>query len=474
MKLTATVQKKDFALNGSSPRLQPPRRVGVGIVFLVVSVDLLGFGLVLPLLPVYAEHLMAGYSPTIQGMLLGFLMTSFSFMQFLFSPLWGSLSDRVGRRPILLVGLAGSTFCYTLFALACAWSSLWLMFLARIGGGIMGATISTAQAFVADVTKAEHRASGMAVIGTAFGVGLTFGPLLGALAMSVAPGKQAALSTLPGFMGAGFSAMALLTALLFLPESLPQLRRRTAEGAHRHVPRSHANWHLLFNPKVWKEVLADPGLAALLWTGFLIVFALSGFEATLSVTLADLRQLKGDLHMLHLSRDILWVFVLIGLTQALTQGFLVRRLSLRLSEKTLSNIGLTAAVAGFLGISLAVQHPQIARFLPPIRLSAELAATIVIIGSGIVAAGMAFVMPAVQSLISRRVDADHQGRIFGIANSLSAVARIVGVLLAFQVRAFLSAGPFILAVLLLILSMELIRRSATQSLAKPSSSVCVP
>ena len=471
MKPAATAQKKESPLNEGSPRFQPADRVGIGIVFLVVFVDLLGFGLVLPLLPVYAEHLMTGYSRTMQGTLLGFLMTSFSLMQFLFSPLWGSLSDRIGRRPVLLVGLAGSTLCYTLFGLACAWSSLLLMFLARIGGGIMGATISTAQAYIADVTKAEHRASGMAVIGAAFGLGFTFGPLLGALAMSVAPGKQAALSTLPGFMGAGFSATALFIALLFLRESLPRLRYGVAQVSQRDVSRSHADWHMLFNRKTWQELFAKSALAALLLTGFLIVFALSGFEATLSVTLADLWQLNGNSHTLHLSRQILWVFVLIGLIQTLTQGFLVRRLSLRLSEKTLSNIGLLAAVAGFLAISAAVQHPQMARFLPPFALGTEWAGRVVVIASGVVAAGMAFVMPAVQSLISRRADADHQGRIFGIANSLSAVARIVGVLLAFQVRVFLPAGPFILAVLLLIVSMELIRRSAAEPLAAPSSTL---
>ncbi|WP_347243920.1 MFS transporter [Thermogutta sp.] len=473
MKSATTEQKKEPPLNEVSPRFQAGDRVGIGIVFLVVFVDLLGFGLVLPLLPVYAEHLMVGYSPTTQGVLLGFLMTSFSLMQFLFSPLWGSLSDKIGRRPILLVGLAGSTLCYTLFGLACAWSSLWLMFLARIGGGIMGATISTAQAYIADVTKAQYRASGMAVIGAAFGLGFTFGPLLGALAMSVAPGKQAALSTLPGFMGAGFSATALFIALLFLRESLPRLRYGIAQLSQEDVNRSHAEWHLLFNRKIWQELFAKSVLAALLLTGFLIVFALSGFEATLSVTLADLWQLNGNSATLHLSRQILWVFVLIGLIQTLTQGFLVRRLSLRLSEKTLANIGLWAALAGFLAISAAVQQPQIARFFPLIALNAEWAGRVVVIASGVVAAGMAFVIPAVQSLISRRVDADHQGRVFGIANSLSAIARIVGVLLAFQVRVFLPAGPFILAVLLLIVSMELIRRSAAQSLATPSSTLSV-
>ncbi|MFM7161569.1 MAG: MFS transporter, partial [Planctomycetaceae bacterium] len=153
------------------------------IIFLTVFIDLLGFGIVLPLLPRYAKS----FSAT--GLQLGLLMASFSIMQFLFAPIWGRISDRVGRRPILILGLAGSVLFYTLFGYCTSLGPQgrllglgilpWL-FLCRIGAGIAGATIPTAQAYIADVTGPEQRARGMALIGAAFGIGFTFGPLLGA------------------------------------------------------------------------------------------------------------------------------------------------------------------------------------------------------------------------------------------------------------------------------------------------------
>ena len=157
------------------------------IVFLTVFIDLLGFGIVLPLLPRYAAWFNAS------KMQLGLLMASFSAMQFLFAPMWGGLSDRVGRRPILMLGLCGSAFSYGLFGFVSSqgrdfvWLGLgalpWL-FITRIGAGISGATISTAQAVIADCTGAENRGKGMALIGAAFGIGFTFGPLIGAACVS--------------------------------------------------------------------------------------------------------------------------------------------------------------------------------------------------------------------------------------------------------------------------------------------------
>src|SRR5207245_4147331 len=151
-------------------------------VFLVVFIDLLGFGIVLPLLPLYAVDFLKPLLPgeenrPLRGMILGLLMSSFSAMQFLFAPFWGRISDRIGRRPILLMGLAGSVVFYTLFGLASEIGdagalrlALILLFVARLGAGIAGATISTAQAVIADITPSEGRSRGMAMIGAAFGI----------------------------------------------------------------------------------------------------------------------------------------------------------------------------------------------------------------------------------------------------------------------------------------------------------------
>src|SRR5688572_24308754 len=162
----------------------PPtyRKASLFVVFLTVFIDLLGFGMVLPLLPLYGKSFAArhAFSDSEVGWIVGLLMASFSAMQFLFVPVWGRLSDRWGRRPVLIIGLAGSTLFYGLFGLATAWQSLTGLFAARIGAGIAGATIATAQAYIADVTTKERRARGMALIGAAFALGFTLGPMLGA------------------------------------------------------------------------------------------------------------------------------------------------------------------------------------------------------------------------------------------------------------------------------------------------------
>ncbi len=159
------------------------RKAGLSLIFVTVFIDLLGFGIVLPLLPRYAEHFEAS------GGTLGLLMASFSAMQFLFAPIWGRISDRVGRRPILILGLVGSTCFYGMFGFATSLGkegvflgigALSWLFITRIGAGIAGATIPTAQAYIADITGPKERGKGMALIGAAFGIGFTFGPLIGA------------------------------------------------------------------------------------------------------------------------------------------------------------------------------------------------------------------------------------------------------------------------------------------------------
>tara|TARA_B100000809_G_scaffold257609_1_gene299483 strand:+ start:565 stop:2190 length:1626 start_codon:yes stop_codon:yes gene_type:complete len=159
------------------------RKTALLVVFLTVFIDLLGFGMVLPLLPLYGKELAGGLTDMQRGIMLGLLMSSFSIMQFFFAPVWGRLSDKVGRRPILMVGLAGSVVFYGLFGVASAQASLLLLFISRIGAGIFGATITTARAYIADVTPPEKRTAGMALIGAAFGLGFTFGPLFGLLAI---------------------------------------------------------------------------------------------------------------------------------------------------------------------------------------------------------------------------------------------------------------------------------------------------
>ncbi len=182
----------------TTPPTTPPKGALL-TVFLVVFIDLLGFGIVLPLLARYADTVLTKTSlpASSYGLIIGLLMSTFSLMQFIFAPIWGRISDRVGRRPILILGLAGSVVFYALFGYAStegvreqdATLALILMFVARIGAGIAGANISTAHAVIADCTPKEKRAHGMALIGIAFGIGFTFGPLLAGFTMWLAPDR---------------------------------------------------------------------------------------------------------------------------------------------------------------------------------------------------------------------------------------------------------------------------------------------
>ena len=172
------------------------------LIFLTVFIDLIGFGIVLPLLPSYA----ASFHVSDAG--IGVLVASFSLMQFLLAHWWGRLSDRIGRRPVILVGLAGSALSYLLFALA---SNFWLLLLSRVVAGGMGATVNVAQAYLADTTTAERRARALGLIGAAFGLGFVVGPALGGIASRW--GNAA-----PGLIASGLTAINFLLALRWLPE----------------------------------------------------------------------------------------------------------------------------------------------------------------------------------------------------------------------------------------------------------------
>ena len=187
----------------ASPPAPAGTRSALMIVFLVVFIDLLGFGIVLPLLAVISDQfiipLLGGQSAIdakglqwLNGTILGLLMASFSLMQFLFAPMWGRVSDRIGRRPILLLGLFGSVIFYALFGFAASFDpatqalmAVVLFFVSRLGQGFFGATIATAQAVIADCTPPEKRKHGMALIGAAFGIGFTFGPLIAYFALKL-------------------------------------------------------------------------------------------------------------------------------------------------------------------------------------------------------------------------------------------------------------------------------------------------
>jgi MFS family permease len=382
---------------------QAPRGALVTI-FLVVVIDLLGFGIVLPLLPRfgerYVEAVFGGAKGGLGGAILGGLMATFSAMQFVFAPAWGRLSDRIGRRPVLLIGLGGSVLFYAMFGYASglhdslAGLALLLLFVARAGAGIAGATIACAQAVIADCTPPERRKHGMALIGAAFGIGFTIGPLVGFSALSMFPNNHESV----GYTAAALSFLALLVGFVRMPET-----RRFSQA-----PPLERKW---FDPQAAVAAIGSPAIGPVILTFFLASLGFASFEVTLSLLNKDALQVNDNKNFL--------VFAYVGFVLMLAQGVLYRRLAKRVSEPTFMACGISLMGLGVVslgGVSwLAFQKVGFSTLLPLQLVSLTLAVV-----------GFALLTPSAQALISRRTVAERQGEILGVNQSASALARILG------------------------------------------------
>jgi multidrug resistance protein len=338
------------------------------VIFLTVFIDLLGFGIIIPLLPFYAESYGAS------AFTVGLLGTSYSLMQFLFSPVWGRLSDRIGRRPIILIGLAGSCASYLVLAVA---ESLALIFLARIVGGIAGANIPTAQAYIADVTTPENRARGMGLVGAAFGLGFIFGPALGGILSHLGPAA-------PMWSASALCGANLVAAFFLLPESRHAGPERTTLG----------------RLEAFRRATRDRRLILLLALYFIVTAAFSGFEATFA--------LFSERRFGFTVATIGYLFAFIGGTLALVQGMLVGRVVNRIGEARL--IPIAISIIG-IGIGLVPFAWSVPTLLGAV---------------GTLAVGMGFNGPALSSMVSRLTHADDQGGMLGLASSLASLGRVVG------------------------------------------------
>ena len=350
--------------------------VALGIVFFTVFLDLVGFGIVLPLLPFYATEL--GATP----LEVGLIIASYSGMQFLFSPIWGSLSDRYGRRPLLLVGLFGSAVSYVVFGLA---RSLEVLLVSRVIAGVMGSTIPVAQAYIADSTTAERRARGMGLIGAAFGLGFIFGPAIGG---GLSPWGY----SVPGFVAAGLSLAAAAAAWFRLPESLaPENRVRDGIGVLSAVTgRARAAAHILRRKRLRGPIGAF-FLGTMGFAGFTTIFPLF-LENPLGLTALY----AGGM------------FALVGMVSAGVQGALIGPMVERYGERANAATGALLLATGVIAMGM-IQ---------------TLAATILsLIAVGI---GWGLMAPSLQSLVSRRALANEQGEVLGVNQSASALSRVIG------------------------------------------------
>lgn len=399
----------------SHAKASAPLRPGspVPVVLLTVFLDMVGFSILFPIFPQLLEHYLAREGPgsplgqlvstlgefsggdknAVAALFGGVLGSVYSLLQFLFAPVWGGLSDRIGRRPTLLFTLVGTLTGYVLWVFS---GSFALLVVSRLVCGIASGNISTASAVIADVTAGKDRARGMGLLGMSIGLGFILGPVLCLLALRLSPELgtpgQGSLALNP-FSGPALASTVLAAVnLLWIAtrfrESLPPERR--GESAHARV----------WNPFAQARRLALPGLARTNWITFLFYSAFAGMEFTLTF-------LAGE--RLHYTvRQNTMMFVFAGLVIALVQGGLVRRLVPRLGEQRVARYGLTALIPGFVAIG------------------ATQSSGLLYAGLFLMALGSALAMPSLSSLASRYAPGDRQGLALGTNRSLGSLARAVG------------------------------------------------
>ncbi len=339
-----------------------------GVIFLTVLIDLIGFGVVIPLLPFYALNYGASSSQV------GFLVSSFSLMQFIFNPIWGRISDRVGRRPVILLSVFGSFLSYLIFAFA---KSLEILFLSRMLAGLMGANIATAQAYIADITPPEERAKGMGIVGAGFGIGFIVGPLIGGVLSKFG-------YNVPILFASGLSLLNFLLAFKFLPESQkhPQAVNKSGYGA-----------------SVLK-IVSDKLLVFLYFTFFVITFGISLNYVVFPLFTKDTFSFDASHNGL--------LFGYIGAIGVFTQGFLVGKIARRFEGERILIFGTLLMGSGLLGMVFSSRFYEF-----------FISVSFFTFGSGVTT-------PTVLSLISKRAKSEFQGLTLGLGQSLSSLARVLG------------------------------------------------
>jgi predicted MFS family arabinose efflux permease len=344
-------------------------RTALAILFVIVFIDLLGFGMVIPVMPLYAERLGASDASV------GWLSTVYSLMQVVFSPIWGRLSDRIGRRPVLLASIAATAAAFAMYGAATSFAGL---LAARAFAGAATANIAIARAFVADVTPPEGRARGMGIIGAAFGLGFVLGPALGGLL------SRHSLS-LPPYVAAALAAANGIAAYFVLPE--PE-ERSVREEARR------SRFAAFF------QEMRRPGIRRLTWIYGLTVLAFSAMEATYALLVTKRYGFDPE----HTN----YLFAYIGVLVVVVQGGMIGRLTRAFGEKKLLVAGLLLQTCALAALPFAASQAGVVLATAPLA-----------VGSGLS-------QPSLASLMSRIARADDQGGTLGIGESAAAIGRVVG------------------------------------------------
>jgi MFS transporter, DHA1 family, tetracycline resistance protein len=353
------------------------------VLFLTVFIDLIGFGMVIPFLPFYARE----YGAT--GRVVGAVVGIYSIMQFFFAPVWGRLSDRIGRRPVLLFSLTTTFAGYVLFAFA---HSLTALFVSRIIAGIGGANIGTAQAYITDSTEPDQRARGMGLIGAAFGMGFILGPPLSGVLSHIGMSHGFHGNLLPGLAAAGLSFSALAIGFFALKESRPPDL----------VPRSGRPPQ--FDPKVWRQIAHHPVLPWVMASLFLTALAVAGMETSVTLHARDRFHFR--------QMDMAYFFLFMGVIVAGIQGGLLGRLAKRFGEQTLIVAGSLAFTLGFMLIPSIYRTPLLYGV------------------AALIAIGQGLCQPSLITIVSKVAPESERGSLLGLATSAGSLARFFGPIVA--------------------------------------------
>jgi len=379
-------------------------------IFLIVFIGLLGFGIILPLLPLYAETF--GASPFVVGVLLA----SYSLMQLIATPYLGALSDRIGRRPVLIISQIGTVLSFILLGIA---NSLPLLFVARILDGISGGNISTAQAYISDVVDEKDRAKAFGLIGAAFGLGFIVGPALGGIL------SRGGNYHLPAFAAAAISFISLLLTIFTLPESLPREQRNV-----QRKPK-------IIDVEGLRRAFGYDQLGLLLLIFFLFNLSQAGFQGLFA--------LFNDRKFDFTARETGYMLAFVGVLAVLVQGGVIGPVVRRFGERRTLQIGMVLGAIGLLWSGFVQSWPVLMLALTPVAL------------------GLGVATPTANSLITRESPPTERGQILGLSQSVAALARVLGPLLAGFAFEYEVWGPFLLSGILIGLAAMIALRLAPPS-----------
>ena len=391
------------------------------VIFFTVFIYLLGFGMIIPVLPLLSTH----YGAT--AFQAGLLMSVFSLMQFIFSPVWGRWSDRIGRRPVLLICICGEALSYILLAFS---RSLEMLFVARILTGFFGASIATASAYISDITPKEQRSKGMALIGAAFGLGFLLGPAIGGGLTLVAETLSTDVHFITGFSSFGVALLCVATfifAYFSLTESLTDANREAAKKLSEQKKQ---------RLKILLEYYHRPTVGLLIAVFGLSTFAMASMEATLVLFMRD--NFNWGI------KEVSFGFAYIGLCIVFTQGFLVRRILPIFGEAQILRLGLAMMFLGFVVLVFANS-----------MIGLGISMTLLAFGNG-------FTNPSILGSVSLLVSEQEQGQALGTTQSLSSLGRVLGPALGGLIFSYTLFGalktrlPFLLSGVLLLISLILI------------------